>query len=480
MLCSMSSTVLPRSTSRRTIGTILWSESVSSPEVGSSSSRISASVAKMRAIDRSFCSGYARSSAGSRARPARPKKSSTSMARALASDSSARTRPGRRKRLSTFSPTGVRHPSSTFSSTVIVPHRRRCWKVRATPRRSTWWGGSPSNSSPLKRIDPPSGRRKPVIRLNTVVFPAPLGPMSPVINRGGTWKVQFSTAWMPPKALDTPSIIMIGADMLRPPPSGRRLRAGPAQDALGPDEHEEDQEGPVKNLAHGRRHGIGNRQELEGLGHGQQDEGAHHGTGQALGTAQDDERGDEDGLVEGEAGRVDVGDVVGVEAAREGAERGRDSGDHDLDQHHVLARGLSGDLVIAYGAEHASEGRAGEPAADDVGDRGQGQGQRNVLERVVDREAEDAGTRDAGKARVAVRERCPVDEDGEDHHLEAEGRDDVVVPRHPERWNRDERGGQGPHDRRHDQSAPEAQAQLEGGQRRGIGADPVDGRMGHL
>ena len=57
MLCSISSTVLPRSTSRRTIGTILASDSVSRPEVGSSSSRTSASVASMRAIDRSFCSG---------------------------------------------------------------------------------------------------------------------------------------------------------------------------------------------------------------------------------------------------------------------------------------------------------------------------------------------------------------------------------------------------------------------------------------
>jgi len=37
------------------------------------------------------------------------------------------------------------------------------------------------------------------------IFPAPFGPISPVIDPCAISSVQFSTAWTPPKYLDTPS-----------------------------------------------------------------------------------------------------------------------------------------------------------------------------------------------------------------------------------------------------------------------------------
>ena len=86
----------------------------------------------------------------------------------------------------------------------------------------------------------------------------------------------------------------------------------------------------VEDLAHRRRHRVRDREELERLGHGEEDQGAHERPGQPLRPAQDHERGDEDGLVQREAGRVDVGDVVRVEAAGERAQRGGDGGDDDL------------------------------------------------------------------------------------------------------------------------------------------------------
>ena len=42
-------------------------------------------------------------------------------------------------------------------------------------------GDRPRISTPLKVQDPASGASKPVIRLNSVVLPAPFGPMRPVI-----------------------------------------------------------------------------------------------------------------------------------------------------------------------------------------------------------------------------------------------------------------------------------------------------------
>src|SRR5690349_25059666 len=72
------------------------------------------------------------------------------------------------------------------------------------------WGGRPAISWPSKQIRPASGRRNPLTRLNSVVLPAPFGPMSAVIEPRLTSKPALSTACRPPKRFRTPSTTRIG------------------------------------------------------------------------------------------------------------------------------------------------------------------------------------------------------------------------------------------------------------------------------
>ena len=58
-------------------------------------------------------------------------------------------------------------------------NERTTWKVRPMPRAQTSCGFSPPISLPAKRIAPWSAARKPLITLNSVVLPAPFGPMMP-------------------------------------------------------------------------------------------------------------------------------------------------------------------------------------------------------------------------------------------------------------------------------------------------------------
>jgi hypothetical protein len=54
-------------------------------------------------------------------------------------------------------------------------------------------------SSPLKMTCPEEACRNPEIRLTSVVFPAPFGPISPTISPGNNCRLTLSTARMPPK-----------------------------------------------------------------------------------------------------------------------------------------------------------------------------------------------------------------------------------------------------------------------------------------
>ena len=51
------------------------------------------------------------------------------------------------------------------------------WKVRAMPARVMRCGNIRSIRLPKNSMAPAPGVNKPVIRLNTVVLPAPLGPI---------------------------------------------------------------------------------------------------------------------------------------------------------------------------------------------------------------------------------------------------------------------------------------------------------------
>src|ERR1700720_3534779 len=67
------------------------------------------------------------------------------------------------------------------------------------PRRQSRGTGSPVTVSPAKRTLPWLGFNVPVIRLNKVDLPAPLGPMTARTSPSATRIVTRSTATMPPK-----------------------------------------------------------------------------------------------------------------------------------------------------------------------------------------------------------------------------------------------------------------------------------------
>jgi|GEM_PF-4469680 hypothetical protein len=56
---------------------------------------------------------------------------------------------------------------------------------------------------PWNRMSPEVGRKVPVIRLNSVVLPAPFGPMSPLICPGRTRSETSFRAINPPNAFET-------------------------------------------------------------------------------------------------------------------------------------------------------------------------------------------------------------------------------------------------------------------------------------
>ena len=56
-------------------------------------------------------------------------------------------------------------------------NRRMFWKVLAIPAWVIWWRLRRRICWPANRTVPSVGRKTPVTTLNTVVLPAPLGPM---------------------------------------------------------------------------------------------------------------------------------------------------------------------------------------------------------------------------------------------------------------------------------------------------------------
>src|SRR6266496_6262 len=72
------------------------------------------------------------------------------------------------------------------------------------PFLTTACGFKPTRLWPSSDICPAVGARNPVIRLNTVVLPAPLGPMSPSTSPGCRANDRSETARRPPKTLLSP------------------------------------------------------------------------------------------------------------------------------------------------------------------------------------------------------------------------------------------------------------------------------------
>ena len=91
-----------------------------------------------------------------------------------------------------------------FSSAVSAGSGFAIWKVRPSPRRARASGGNALMTSPLKLTLPAVGFNCPVSRLNSVVLPAPLGPMMLTISPWRRSNDTLLTATRPPKRFTTP------------------------------------------------------------------------------------------------------------------------------------------------------------------------------------------------------------------------------------------------------------------------------------
>src|SRR2546425_13193798 len=111
------------------------------------------------------------------------------------------------------------------------------WNERPTPMRHSSCGGTPVTSRPLSTTRPASARRCPVIRLKSVVLPAPLGPMIALTLPLGTSNETRETATKPSNDL----VRSRTSSTSRPPEPAPEQLEGAAQAAGEAEEqHDED------------------------------------------------------------------------------------------------------------------------------------------------------------------------------------------------------------------------------------------------
>ena len=89
-------------------------------------------------------------------------------------------------------------------STDIADTSLTCWKLRAMPSRAIASGVRPETRTPENRTSPAESGSIPLIRLNKVLLPAPLGPIRPRISPRPMSKSTLSTATKPPKCRVAP------------------------------------------------------------------------------------------------------------------------------------------------------------------------------------------------------------------------------------------------------------------------------------
>ncbi|MNW02533.1 hypothetical protein D3C71_1983370 [compost metagenome] len=83
----------------------------------------------------------------------------------------------------------VWQPMRMFSNTVALGNSARFWNVRPMPRAAIAWAGRSRMERPSSSMPPEVVSYSLLRQLNSVVFPAPLGPMSPTIFCLGTSKL---------------------------------------------------------------------------------------------------------------------------------------------------------------------------------------------------------------------------------------------------------------------------------------------------
>src|SRR6478752_1385156 len=161
-----------------------------------------------------------------------------------------------------------------FSRTLMRANGWVIWKVRTMPAAQMRCGAMPVMSWPCRAMRPPSGLWKPATVANSVVLPAPLGPIRPTISPERTSSDAWSTAFRPPNALE------------RSRTSSMAAASQQAREAVGQAGH--DQDGAIDDQAE-RLHvlqrredaGRGARQLVDGGERDRADQRAEDGAGAA-------------------------------------------------------------------------------------------------------------------------------------------------------------------------------------------------------
>ena len=102
--------------------------------------------------------------------------------------------------------TSVKRSSETASvSRTVSPEKsRESWNERPSPRRARADAVRPVTSTPASSTRPLSARKNPEMTSNSVVLPAPLGPMIPRTSPCVACSDTSSSAALPPKASEIP------------------------------------------------------------------------------------------------------------------------------------------------------------------------------------------------------------------------------------------------------------------------------------
>src|SRR6185312_8123949 len=194
-----------------------------------------------------------------------------------------------------------------FSRTLMRANGWVIWKVRTMPAAQMRCGARPVMSWPCRVMRPVSGLWKPAMVANSVVLPAPLGPIRPTISPERTSSEAWSTALRPPNALESARTSSMAA------------ASEQAGEAVGQAGHDQDQHRAVDDqaerlhvLEHGEDAGGGARQLID-RGEGDRADqraedgadAAHHADQQHLDRLVD---------AEGDVG-IDVEVLLGIEGA---------------------------------------------------------------------------------------------------------------------------------------------------------------------
>src|SRR5499426_518724 len=356
MSCSVKSSVRLRSRARWPISAIESRVSAADmPAVGSSSSRISGSSASAMPSSSCFWPPCESRPAVSCAFSRRPTASSCASVSSRKRRSTGPSMRQPRPRCETYA-------ACTFSNTVRRGKMFWRWKERPMPRRHRRCGAILVTSRPLSSTCPESARRWPVIRLKSVVLPAPFGPMIALIEPRGTAKLTPSTARKPSKLFASART----SSTAEPRRETTERSADGAGDPAGKHEQQHDEDRAE------------DQRPVLGVGHDllvQPDQGrcAHRRAEKRVDAAE--ERHDQDlgRLVPVREVREDAAVEDAEQAPGETRERAREHERRELVAPHVDADELRPLGILADRRQHAPERRGHDPSQAPQAGRDDGQ-----------------------------------------------------------------------------------------------------------